>query len=343
MKAAVLHTFGEPLQIEDVSIPDPATDEVQIQIEACGVCHSDLQIVRGDQPGFKSVTKGRLIPGHEVVGRVTNRGAGVDHLTIGQRVGVAWLHSSCGVCPQFAEGMENLCRKAVVTGLMVDGGYAEYLCAKASHVMAVPEVLVAVEAAPLFCAGVTVYRALANAPVRSGQRVAVIGVGGLGHLAVQIAIAMEAQVIALDVSPDKLALARELGAQQAFDVSDPKVFKEIQRLGGVHVAVVTSAASSAFDSAWKCVRPGGVISVVGLPTEPLKFLALALVTREIRIVGSAIGTRADLRAVLDLAAAGKLRCRVEAQPLAHINSVLEQMHKGAITGRVVLTPGASRL
>ena len=343
MKAAVLHTFGEPLQIEDVSVPEPAPDEVLIQVEACGVCHSDLQIIRGEQPGFKSATKARLIPGHEVVGRVAKRGAGVDDLTIGQRVGVAWLHSSCGVCPQCAEGMENLCRQSVITGLMVDGGYAEYLCAKASHVMAVPEVLDAVQAAPLFCAGVTIYRALANAPVRSGQRVAVIGIGGLGHLAVQIALAMGAQVIALDVGPDKLALAKELGAQQAFDVSDPKVFKEIQRLGGAHIAVVTSAANSAFDSAWKCVRPGGAISVVGLPTEPLKFLALALVTREIKVVGSAIGTRKDLRAVLDLAAAGQVRCRVEAQPLANINSVLEQMHKGAITGRVVLTPGTTRL
>ncbi len=218
----------------------------------------------------------------------TKKGAGVDHLTIGQRVGVAWLHSSCGVCPQCAEGMENLCRKALVTGLMVDGGYAEYLCAKASHAMAVPIVLDAVEAAPLFCAGVTVYRAwqMHRSDPASASRSLV---WRTGHLAVQIARRHGTQVIALDVSPDKLLWPRELGAPADLRCLSHKVFKEIQLLGGVHVAVVTSAANSAFDSAWKCVCPGGVISLVGLPTEPLKFLALGLVTREIRVVGSAIG------------------------------------------------------
>ncbi len=212
MKAARLHDFGQPLRVEDVPKPEPLADEVLLQVLSCGVCHSDLHIAHGDLPGFKAGTRLPLIPGHEVVGRVVQRGADVTHLQIGDRVGVAWLHSSCGQCEQCREGLENLCRKGVVTGMMVDGGYAQFMRAKASHALPIPDALSAEQAAPLFCAGVTVYRALKNAKVATGQRVAVFGVGGLGHLAVQIARALGAEVIALDVTDDKLELARMLGA-----------------------------------------------------------------------------------------------------------------------------------
>lgn len=341
MKAAVLHGFGQPLSIEDVPVRSPEPDEVLIHVEACGVCHSDLHVVEGDQPALKAATKQLLIPGHEVVGRVVRKGDAVTHLAVGDRVGVAWLHSSCGVCEQCLEGLENLCRKGVITGVMVDGGYAEFMCAKASHAIPVPEVLSSVEAAPLFCAGVTVYRALKNAQAGAGKRVAVFGIGGLGHLAVQIAHAFGAEVIALDVSESKLALARELGAAKAVNVTDPETLKMIRKLGGVHVAVVTSAAKAAYDSAFKCLRPAGTLAVVGLPAEALTFSALALVAAEARIIGSAVGTRDDLRAVLNLAAAGKLRCRTETQPLERVNEVFEQMRRGEINGRVVLTSGAT--
>lgn len=337
MKAAILRGFGQPLRIEEIPTPSPDPDEVLIKVEACGVCHSDLHIIDGDQAGFKAITKPALIPGHEVVGRVVAKGASVENLSLGDRVGVAWMHASCGICEQCREGLENLCRKFVITGVMVDGGYAQFMRAKASHAVAVPAALEFIEAAPLFCAGVTVYRALRNAGVGSGQRVAVLGIGGLGHLAVQVARAFGAEVLALDVAEDKLELARELGASRAMNASDPQTIKEVRQLGGMHVAVVTSAAKAAYDTALKCLRPAGTLSVVGLPADALTFSALALISGEIRIIGSAVGTREDLRATLALGASGKVRCRTETKPLESVNEVLGRMRQGAITGRVVLT------
>ncbi len=336
MRAAVLNEFGTLLALEEVPRPQPGPDEVLIQVEACGVCHSDLHIIEGDLAGFRARTKKKLIPGHEVVGRVVQRGDAVTHLSIGERVGVAWLHASCGSCEQCREGNENLCRKGVVTGLMVDGGYAAFMCAKASHALPVPDGISSEEAAPLFCAGVTVYRALKNAGAGAGLRIAVFGVGGLGHLAVQIAQAFGAQVIAFDVSQEKLELALQLGATTAVNVTDAEAIKKVIVAGGVHIAVVTSAAKAAFDTALKCLRPTGTLAVVGLPAEPLSFPALALVGGEVRVMGSAVGTRDDLRAVLALAASGKLRCRTESQPLDQVNEVLERMRRGNIYGRVVL-------
>jgi propanol-preferring alcohol dehydrogenase len=336
MKAAILPDFGQPLRLEEVPRPEPEADEVLLQVEVCGVCHSDLHIAEGDLAGFRAATKAHLVPGHEVIGRVVARGAAVEHLALGDRVGVAWLHQSCGVCEQCREGNENLCRKQVVTGMMVDGGYAEFMRAKASHALPIPDALSSAEAAPLFCAGVTVYRALKNAEVGPGQRVAVFGIGGLGHLAVQMAKAFGAEVMALDVSDDKLTLARELGAGQTFNVTGADVHKAVRKLGGAHVAVVTSAAKAAYDLALRCLRPAGTLAVVGLPPEPLTFQALALVAGEYRIVTASVGTRADVRATLDLAVAGKLRCRVEEAPLADVNAVFGRMRQGTISGRMVL-------
>jgi propanol-preferring alcohol dehydrogenase len=337
MHAAVMQGFGQPLAWTVRPRPEPEVDEVLLRVEACGVCHSDLHIIDGDTPGFKAGTKPQLIPGHEVVGVVVARGAEVTQLALGQRVGVAWLHHACGRCEQCREGLENLCRKGTVTGMTVDGGYAEFLRAKASHAIPIPEALGSIEAAPLFCAGVTSYRALRNAGVHAGQRVAVVGIGGLGHLAVQIARAFGAEVIALDVAEDKLAQARALGAAHAFDAGAPETPKAVRALGGAHVAVVTSAARAAYDLALKCLRPAGTLSVVGLPPEPLSFGALQLVSNEFRIVGSAVGTREDLRATLELAASGRLRCEHETQPLERVNEVLERLRAGRFTGRMVLT------
>ncbi len=338
MKAAVLQAFGQPLAWLDLPRPVPLADEVLLEVLACGVCHSDLHIVDGDTPGFKAGTKAQLIPGHEVVGRVVARGADVSHLAVGQRVGVAWLHHACGACEWCLGGRENLCRKGTVTGMTVDGGYAEFMRAKASHALPVPDALDTVEAAPLFCAGVTSYRALHNAGVGPGQRVAVVGVGGLGHLALQIALAAGAEVIAIDVAADKLDAARQLGAAHAFDARSPDTPKAVRGLGGAHIAVVTSAARAAFDLGFKCLRPTGTLAIVGLPPEPLQFSALAIVSGEFRIVGSAVGTRDDLRATLALAAAGKLRCHCHTRPLAEANAALDALRVGSVQGRTVLVP-----
>jgi alcohol dehydrogenase, propanol-preferring len=336
MKAAVLPGFGEPLVLDEIAMPQPAADEVLIQVEACGVCHSDLHIAHGDTPAFKAITKPRLVLGHEVVGRVAKLGAAVTTLAVGDRVGVPWQYSTCGSCEACREGLENLCRKTVITGLMVDGGYAEHMVAKAAHALPVPDTLSAEHAAPLFCAGLTVYRAVKNAQVSAGQRVGIFGVGGLGHLAVQLVRALDAVPVGFDVAAEKLAFARELGAAEAFDVTSPDLSKSVRALGGLHVAIVTSAAKAAYDTALKCLRPGGTLVVVGLPPEPLTFVPLAIVGPELRIVAASVGTRDDMRAVLELAAAGKLRCDVETVPLASVNEVHERMKRGSIRGRMVL-------
>lgn len=340
MKAVVLHDFAAPLAIEDVETPAPGPGEVLLEVLACGVCHSDLHIVDGDLPGFRAITKKDLVPGHEIVGRVVAVGDGVTAPSVGDRVGVAWTHFSCGECAPCREGRENLCVKAVVTGLMVDGGYAERLVAKASHVTPVPDALDAAEAAPLFCAGVTVLRAIEQAGVAEGQRVAVVGIGGLGHLAVQIARAKGAHVVALDVAADKLALATRLGAESVVDAGDRAQVKALRASGGVHVAVVTAATKAAYDTALRCLRPAGTLAVVGLPPEPLTFPALTLVSGEVHIVATAVGTRDDLRAVLAMAARGEVRCEVETRPLEQAGEVLAEMREGRIAGRVVLVPGA---
>lgn len=336
MKAAVLHAFGPTLNLEERPRPVPGPDEVLLAVEVCGVCHSDLHVAEGDQPALKAVTKPDLIPGHEVVGRVVEVGANVTHLAVGDRVGVAWNFSTCGQCEPCREGLENLCRRAVITGVMVDGGYADFMVARASHAMPIPANLTSEEAAPLFCAGLTVYRALRRAGVGAGQKVAIFGVGGLGHLAVQIARAWGAEVIALDLDPAKLALATQLGAARALNAASADDIKALRKAGGVHVAVVTSAARAAYDTAVKLLRPGGALSIVGLPSEPLAFHALTLVGLEARILASSVGTREDLRAVLDMAARGELRCITELQPLDAVNAVFERMRRGQINGRVVL-------
>lgn len=336
MKAAVLHAFGPTLNLEERPRPVPGPDEVLLAVEVCGVCHSDLHVAEGDQPALKAVTKPDLIPGHEVVGRVVEVGANVTHLAVGDRVGVAWNFSTCGQCEPCREGLENLCRRAVITGVMVDGGYADFMVARASHAMPIPANLTSEAAAPLFCAGLTVYRALQRAGVGAGQKVAIFGVGGLGHLAVQIARAWGAEVIALDLDPAKLALATQLGAARALNAASADDIKALRKAGGVHVAVVTSAARAAYDTAVKLLRPGGALSIVGLPSEPLAFHALTLVGLEARILASSVGTREDLRAVLDMAARGELRCITELQPLDAVNAVFERMRRGQINGRVVL-------
>jgi alcohol dehydrogenase, propanol-preferring len=334
MKAAVVREFKQPLVLEDVEMPAIGSDEVLIKVEACGVCHSDLHIAEGDWTQLRRMIKTPLIPGHEVVGHVVERGDSVTELEKGDRVGVAWLHWSCGECELCKEGRENLCSKQQITGASVDGGYAEYVKAKASHAAKVPEALDSYEAAPLFCAGVTVYRAIKNAAVRPGQRVAIFGIGGLGHLAVQIAKAFGAEVIAVDIADDKLELARTLGADHTLNGSTVDVVKQLRSMGGAHVSVVTSAAKAAYDQAFYATRSSGTLVVVGMPAEDLTFPAIMM--REVKIMSSATGTRQDLREVLDLAAAGKIRCRIETSPIERINEIFDQMRRAQITGRAVL-------
>jgi alcohol dehydrogenase, propanol-preferring len=336
MKAAVLHAFKTPLALEEVPRPEVDADEVLIEVEVCGVCHSDLHVADGDWTQLAGIVKKPLILGHEIVGRVVERGAAVNNVQLGERVGVPWVQWTCGQCEFCHEGNENLCVRQRITGVMVDGGYAEYAKAPASHVVKIPDTLSSEQAAPLLCAGVTVHRALKQAKIHAGQRLAVFGVGGLGHIAVQIGRAAGAEVTAVDVSEEKLALAKALGAVRTLNAATSNVIKEVRGSGGVHVALVTSAAKSAYDMAFYCVRPTGTLLVVGLPAKDISFPPILMAAAEIQIKASAVGTREDLREVLAMGAAGAIHCQVSTRPLAEVQEVLGQLSRGEVSGRVAL-------
>jgi len=336
MKAAVLHEFKTLLSLEEVARPTPDVDEVLIAVEVCGVCHSDLHVADGDWPQLARIVKKPLILGHEIIGRVIERGAAVQSVAIGERVGIPWVQYTCGECEFCHEGNENLCARQRITGVTVDGGYAEYAKAPASHVAKIPDALPSDQAAPLLCAGVTVHRALKQAKIRAGQRLAIFGVGGLGHLAVQIGRAAGAEVIAIDVSDEKLALAKSLGATRILNAATTNVVKELRASAGVHVALVTSAAKSAYDTAFYCVRPSGTLLAVGLPATDISFPPIMMAAAEIHIKASAVGTREDLHEILEMGASGAVHCQVSMRPLADVQEVLAQLSRGEISGRVVL-------
>src|SRR5215470_7106150 len=318
-------------------VPPPNANDLLIQLEACGVCHSDLHVADGDWPQLASITKKPLILGHEIAGRVIEKGDQVSALQIGDRVGVPWIHWTCGECEFCREGSENLCVKQKITGVTVDGGFAEFVKVPASHAVKIPSGISFADAAPFFCAGLTVYRALKHGRLSRGQHLAVFGIGGLGHLAVQIGRQLGVEITAIDVSEEKLELARAVGAANGLNAASTNVVKELRSKGGVHVALVTSAAKAAYDVAFSCLRPAGTLLVVGLPPENISFPPIMMAAGEVRIQATAVGTREELREVLTMADEGKIRCHVHPRPLANVNEVLDQLRHGQVSGRVVLT------
>jgi propanol-preferring alcohol dehydrogenase len=338
LKAAVLHSFGEPLRIEEIATPTPGPGEVLIKVAACGVCHSDLHLAMGEWDLLKPITKLPLTLGHEVAGTIASVGEGVTGFDAGDRVGVPWLHWTCGECEFCLMGRETLCSKQQVTGCVVDGGFAEFIKAKASHIVGLPDNLSFEEAAPLLCAGLTVHSAMKKADVQPGQKIAVFGVGGLGHLAIQLAKAKGAEVIAVDVADDKLELARECGADITINAATTQAHREIKKAtgGGAHVVMVTSGSRAAYETALRSIRKAGTLAIVGMAPEPVPLSTVAMVSGEYRVVGSAVGSREDLREVLQLAAEGKVRCRVETRAFDQVDNALNEMKEGRLVGRVVL-------
>ena len=332
MKAAILRQPGSPLAIEDVSDPRPGRGEVLIRVRACGVCHTDLHIASGEWPAPKLP----LILGHEVVGEVVEASGGVTGFSPGDRVGVSWIYSTCGHCEFCSSDRERFCPKFVSTGYMVDGGFAEYIKAPASHVVAIPAGISFAEAAPLYCAGLTAYRAIKTSGLHVGETVAVWGVGGLGQCAIQIARAIGAKVVAVDVDAAKLSLARELGADLALNAAEQNAGAAIAALGGVHVAVNFAPRAEAITQCFEALRPCGALVLVGLPPGDFTLPIIGSVRKGLRVLTCAVGSRQDLREVLALAAAGKVRARVETARLADINEVLARLSAGRVAGRVVL-------
>ncbi|WP_117236857.1 alcohol dehydrogenase AdhP [Thermus sediminis] len=335
MKAAVVHAFGQPLSIEELPVPEPGEGQILVKVEASGVCHTDLHAAEGDWPVKPKLP---LIPGHEAAGYVAAVGKGVRNVKEGDRVGVPWLHKACGYCEYCLTGRETICPEQRNTGYSVDGGYAEYVLADPNYVGRLPDNVPFTDIAPILCAGVTVYKGIKATNVRPGQWIAISGIGGLGHVAVQYAKAMGMYVAAVDIADDKLQLARDLGADLTINAAleDPDQVLQKQ-IGGAHGALVTAVSLKAFEQACKIVRRGGTISLIGLPPGEFPLPVFDMVLNEITVRGSIVGTRADLREALDYAGAGKVKAKVRLEPLENINQVFSEMKAGKIAGRVVLT------
>ncbi|GLY09422.1 zinc-dependent alcohol dehydrogenase [Bacillus badius] len=335
MKAAVVNQFKQDLEVKDVSKPKPGPGEALVKIEACGVCHTDLHAAHGDWPVKPKLP---LIPGHEGVGVVEEVGEGVTSLKVGDRVGIPWLYSACGECEYCLQGQETLCPNQENGGYSVDGGYAEYCLAAADYVAKIPDALSSVEAAPILCAGVTTYKALKVSGAKPGDWVAIYGIGGLGHIALQYAKAMGFNVVAVDISDDKLELAKKLGADEAVNGMKENPVEAIQnRVGGVQAAVSVAVTKKAFEQAYQSVKRGGTLVVVGLPNDELPIPIFDTVLNGVTVKGSIVGTRLDMKEALDFAARGKVKAQIETAPLDEINEVFEKMVQGKINGRIVLT------
>jgi len=335
MKAAVVHEFGDPLSIEDVATPEPGPDEILVDVQASGVCHTDLHAAEGDWPVKPTLP---LIPGHEGVGYVAGVGRNVRHVKEGDAVGVPWLYSACGVCEHCRGGREALCPHQQNAGYSVDGGYADYVIADPDYVGVLPDNPDFTALAPILCAGVTTYKGLKMTDVRPGQWVLISGIGGLGHLAVQYARAMGMQVAAVDIADEKLELAEDLGAAFTVNASkqDPGTAVN-DAIGGVHGALVTAVSTAAFRQALDTLRRGGTLVLNGLPPGDFPLPIFDTVLNGITIRGSIVGTRNDLQESIDFAADGQVTAHVEpVEPLENINDIFDRMRAGAITGRVVL-------
>ncbi|WP_052665472.1 zinc-dependent alcohol dehydrogenase [Nitriliruptor alkaliphilus] len=335
MRAAIVRAFNAPLEVTDVPTPEPGPEQVLVRIEASGLCHTDIHAWRGDWPVKPSPP---FIPGHEGVGIVEAIGASVTRVAVGQRVALPWLATACGTCDHCVGGWETLCESQQNTGYSVDGGYAEYAVADARYVGLVPKGIDPVDAAPLTCAGVTTYKAVKVAGTRSSDLVAVFGVGGLGHLAVQYAAIAGGTVVAVDLFDDKLEQAKTLGATYTVNAREQDVAAEIQGLGGADQAIVTAVSPRAFEQAFASLRRGGTLSMVGLPADNDMTLPIfETVLQGITVRGSIVGTRKDLAEVFELHRLGRTRVVREVRRLDSVNEDFAAVEAGEVTARLVFT------
>jgi propanol-preferring alcohol dehydrogenase len=334
MKAAVVREFGKPLCIEEVAIPEVTTGQVLVKVVASGVCHTDLHAADGDWPVKPTLP---FIPGHEGVGFVAALGAGVKGIKEGDRVGVPWLHTACGHCEHCITGWETLCDGQQMTGYTVNGAYAEYVLADPGYIGQLPANVGFSEIAPVLCAGVTVYKGLKVLECKPGDWVAISGVGGLGHLAVQYAKAMGFHVVAVDIHEGQLQLAKELGADMVINAALQDPVKELQTaLRGVHGVLVTAVSRSAFSQALGMLHKRGTMALVGLPPGDFALPIFDVVLNAKTVRGSIVGTRKDLQEALAFAGEGKVHTVFTEDRLERVNQVMDRMRAGEIQGRVVM-------
>ncbi len=333
MKAAVVHDFKSPLSVEDVVKPEVAPDQVIVKIETSGLCHTDIHAAHGDWPVKPNLP---FIPGHEGVGFVEMVGPGVTEVKEGDRVAIPWLGYACGTCEYCVSGWETLCEKQLNTGYSFNGGYAEYTRAFAKYVAKVPTGVNSLEAAPLTCAGVTTYKAVKVSGARPTDLVAIFGIGGLGHLALQYAKIAGATVVAVDLVDKKLELAKQLGADYTVNGKAEDPAEAIKKLGGADVAISLAVSPRAFEQAFRALRRGGTLVFVALPADNYMQLPIfETVLYGIKIVGSIVGTRLDLAEVFDLHAAGKTRVIYEKRHLEDVNHAFEEIEQALVPARLV--------
>jgi propanol-preferring alcohol dehydrogenase len=331
--AAVVPALGEPLVIQERPVPAPGPGEVLVRIEASGLCHTDIHAARGDWPVKPTPP---FVPGHEGVGIVEAVGPGATAHAVGTRVALPWLGQACGSCSYCVSGWETLCESQVNTGYGRDGGYATHVVASAAYAVAVPDGIDPLDAAPLTCAGVTTYKAVKVARPQPAETVAVFGIGGLGHLALQYARVFGSRTVAVDVEDAKLALATELGADEVVDARSGDAGEAVTALGGADVAVVTAASPEVMEQAHRSLRRGGRLVLVGLPKDNHMSLdVFATVLKGITVIGSIVGTREDLAEVFRLHARGRTRVVRETRSLEQVNECFEEILSGRVPARLV--------
>lgn len=331
VRAVQVAGVGSNFELIERQVPQPGRGEVLVRIAACGVCHSDVMVRVGMATAYPRV------PGHEVAGRVEALGEGVSQWEVGQRVGIGWFGGACFTCTPCREGDFISCRVGKVTGLSADGGYADHVVAPADALAAVPDALSDEEAAPLMCAGVTTFNALRESGARSGELVAVIGLGGLGHLGVQFAAKMGFEVVAVARGEEKGSFAEQLGAHHYVDSSAQDVAAELQRLGGAQTVLATVTDADAMTATLGGLRHRGRLVVVGAPQGPLEVSAGVIIGPSLMVAGHASGTAKDSEDTLRFAALSGVRPMVETAALEDAEDAFGQMMSGKPRFRMVLT------
>jgi len=337
LKAALLESFGKPLRLADLERPVAEPSEVVVRMKTSGVCHSDLHNIDGD---WAVVPELPIVPGHEGVGTVVETGQAVTNVRVGDRVAIWFYNNTCRSCESCLSGHENYCDQRVMTGFSVNGSFAEYAKISGDFAIKIPDSLGDVEAAPITDAGLTAWRAFKVANIRPGDSVAVFGVGGVGHLVLQLAKLGGAHVIAVDIGEEKLRMAERLGADVVLDASDASIGSTIKyEMGGVRVAMCCAAVASAYEQAMFSLKTGGTLVAIGLPPGNIEVSPLNTAFFGIHVAGTFIGNRRDLTEVLALAATGKVKALAQTYPFEMVNEAVEDLRRAKVNGRPVLVFG----
>jgi D-arabinose 1-dehydrogenase-like Zn-dependent alcohol dehydrogenase len=334
MRVVQVREPGAPLELIERALPEPGPGKVRIKVEACGICHSDSYVVNGTYPGIRYPA----VPGHEIAGHIDALGPGVTSWRLGQRVGVGWHGGHCGTCANCRRGDFVLCVIAQVPGMAYDGGYADYMIAPVEALAAIPDDLAAAEAAPLLCAGITTYNSLRHSGARPGDLVAVLGIGGLGHLGVQFAVKMGFRTVAIARGADKAKLALELGAHRYIDSQAEDAAKVLTELGGARVILATVTSGKAMTPLIDGLGVDGKLLAVGASPEPIEVTSLQLIGRRRSIAGWPSGRAVDSEDTLRFSVLQDVRPMIETYPLAKAAEGYARMMSGKARFRVVLVP-----